>query len=709
MSIPFPRTPRASAVLALCAALGGLNPVQAQSTTTAMPGAATAAASELDPVVITGSKGADSFGEKSGIPLSRMPQSVQLIQSDDIASSGAQSVGELLRGIPSANPGNSRVARYQSFSLKIRGFLADQMRNGMRQRYYEDIDASALANVERIEVLKGPSSVLYGQSAIGGILSVITKRPEARFAADGWLTVGSHEQRLAGVDLTGPLTEDGRLSARFTAEIERSGTFVDFQDIDRDNAALALRWAATPGVTVHFLGEYTERRTLGNPGLPVIGTLQSNGVADIPLGRYLGEPSLQGLSARAPLVQLWADLDLGSGWTLTPRYQYQPFRSAFSQVRVRAMEADGVTLNRNGRYGREDDVYQIAQLDLGGTLRTGAFTQKLLAGLEASREKSTFLQDTLTNVGTIDVLQPVYTYPAIAPTRSFAFDFLGRAHGTALYAQDLLALSNDWDLVAGVRHSRFDYHQSNRDASGTTADDSSVSATTWQLATNLRLTPAWTLFGGVNTGFDVESTLGARAADGSPLKPERSDQVEAGVRFAQDGLRASAALFQVRRKDALTTDPTNPDFSVQTGEQRVRGLELEGEAELARGWSLRGGYARLLGQVTRSNDGDEGATLGDTPRHTLTLGSRWAIPETNVVLRGGISAVSSRLLVNGSPVVLPRYALLDLGLGYRMGKVSLDLSINNATDKRYFTATGNSFGVYPGDPRQVSLRLGVAL
>ena len=706
MSIPSSRTPCASAAVALCAALGALPLAQAQSTAT--PAAATAA-SELDPVVITGSKGAESFGEKSGIPLSRMPQSVQLIQSEEITRSGAQSVGELLRGIPSANAGNSRVARYQSFSLKIRGFLADQMRNGMRQRYYEDIDASALANVERIEVLKGPSSVLYGQSAIGGILSVITKRPEARFGAEGWLTVGSHEQRLAGVDLTGPLTEDGRLSARFTAEIERSGTFVDFQDIDRDNAALALRWAATPGVTVHFLGEYTERRTLGNPGLPVIGTVQPNGVADIPLGRFLGEPSLQGLSARAPLVQLWADVDLGAGWTLTPRYQYQPFRSAFSQVRVRAMEADGRTLNRNGRYGREDDVYQIAQLDLGGTLRTGGFTHKLLAGLEASREKSTFLQDTITNVGPIDVLQPVYTYPAITPARSFAFDFAGRARGTALYVQDLLALTNDWDIVAGLRHSRLAYHQSNRDGSGTVADDSTVSATTWQLASNLRLDAAWTLFGGVNTGFDVESTLGARAADGSPLKPERSDQVEAGLRYAHDGLRGSAALFQVRRKDAMTTDPANPDFSVQTGEQRVRGLELEGEAELARGWSVSGGYARLLGKVTRSNDGDEGTTLGDTPRHTLTLGSRWALPDTNWVLRGGVSAVSSRLLVNGSPVVLPRYALLDLGLGYRVGTVSVDLSIHNATDKRYFTATGNSFGVYPGDPRQVSLRVGIAL
>src|SRR5690606_8951350 len=118
------------------------------------------------------------FGAKSGIPIERVPQSVQIVTADDIIEQGARSIGDLLRGVPSANAGYSRVGAYQSFSLKVRGFLADQMRNGIRQRYYEDVDASALSNIERVEVLKGPSGVLYGQSAVGGIISIITKRPQ---------------------------------------------------------------------------------------------------------------------------------------------------------------------------------------------------------------------------------------------------------------------------------------------------------------------------------------------------------------------------------------------------------------------------------------------------------------------------------------------------------------------------------------------------
>lgn len=142
-------------------------------------------------IIVTGDKIDADFGEKSGIPLERVPQSVQIITDEDIVERGATSVGDLLRAAPSANIGNSRVSRYQSFSLTVRGFLVDQMRNGIRQRYYEDIDASALSNIERIELLKGPSAVLYGQSAVGGIVSIITRQPTDRFAASAALTVGS--------------------------------------------------------------------------------------------------------------------------------------------------------------------------------------------------------------------------------------------------------------------------------------------------------------------------------------------------------------------------------------------------------------------------------------------------------------------------------------------------------------------------------------
>ncbi len=653
----------------------------------------------LDTVVVTGTKSDSPFGEKTGIPLSRMPQSVQVIEAAQLRDLDAQSIGDALRDVPSANPGNSRVARYQSFSLKVRGFLADQMRNGIRQRYYEDIDASAISNIDRIEVLKGPSSVLFGQSAIGGILSIVTKRPTDAFAGSVALTVGEDDRKVGEFDIGGPLNATGTLGARLTGEVERSDTFVDYQDMRRQNAGFTLTWEPSDRARMTLVTEYVDRETLGNPGLPVIGTVMGNGVRRLDRSLYLGEPTAGGLTADAPLVQWWTDFRLNDTWTLTPRYQYQEFNSAFTQIRVRAMGADGVTLSRNGRFGEEDDAYQIAQLDLNGEFATGAVEHHLLAGIEFDRERSTFHQENLTNVAPINVLAPVYFYRDNAPQAVFAFDLVGDIDGTALYLQDRLSFTPDFDLLLGARHSKFDNHAVFNDD----VDDLSTSATTAQVGGNWRFATDWSLFGGYNSGIDVESSLGTRAADGSPLKPERSEQLEAGVRYAGDTARASLAAFEVKRKDALTTDPVNPDFSVQTGEQRVRGIELEGQWQPTDTLTFNGGLAWMKGEVTKSNDGDEGDELGDTPRHTFTARVTHEFTP-NWQWRAGFYAVDSRLLTQGNAIRVPGYALVNLAVGYRAKDWSVDVYLDNAFDRTYYTATGTTFSVYPGDPRQIGVR-----
>ncbi|NWG55057.1 MAG: TonB-dependent receptor [Hydrogenophilaceae bacterium] len=682
--------------------------------------ASSAAAQERadEAIIVIGQKtSGGEFGDRSGIPLAQVPQGVQVVTADDLVAQNARSVGDALRSAPSASIGAPRTSSYQSFTLEIRGFLADQMRNGVRQRYYEDVDASALSNIERIEVLKGPSSVLFGQSALGGIVSIVTRRPERAFSARVWGGVGSYDQALAGFDVTGPLSEAAGLYFRANGEIERSGTFVDFQDLDRENASLSLTWSASDSVTAYLVAEWVERRTLRNPGLPLAGTVIDNGLGTIPSERFLGDPAHADLEAYAPLVQAWADIELGGSWTLTPRVSYSGFDSNFTQLRVRQVAADGFTVARNGRFGQEDDNYTIVQIDLNGEIEALGATHNLLLGVEYDRERATFYQENIAAVPSINAYAPVYGAVADRPY-TFAFLLEDDLDGLAFYAQDLIEIGDRWSVVAGVRVSEFDDRLAFSldpviDAGDVT--ETAFDHANFQLGSTYRFNERWSAFGGYATGFDIESTTGGVDANGDPFDPEESEQFEAGLRYSSQRLRGSASVFQIRRLNVLTADPSNPDFSIQNGEVTVQGLEIEGVWQVNDALSVQAGYAYLDGEITKSNNGNEGQRLADTPAHQANVFLRYAVPNTPLELRLGANHVGERQFSNAavdvyngtlaSDVTLPDYVTVDLGAGLVFGEVRFDLAFINVFDETYYTREFNDFSVLPGEPEQASLRI----
>lgn len=667
---------------------------------------------QKETIVVTGTK--SEFGEKSGIALEKLPQSVQVISSEDIIARGATSVGDLLRAVPSANVGNSRVSRYQSFSLNVRGFLVDQMRNGIRQRYYEDVDASALSNVDKVEVLKGPSAVLYGQSAVGGIVSIITKKPTDSFAASGAITLGTFNQKVATLDVGGPVSET--LGIRITGEIERSETFVNFQDIDRENLAVTFNWRPSDHVSAYLVAEYVERRTLSNPGLPVVGTVTSNGVARISRKTFLAEPEFASLKANSPLLQAWVDVDLGNGWAITPRLQYSELNTPFTQIRVLGVDATDPTLvRRNGRIGSENDSYTIGQIDLTGTIRTGSLTHKLLVGYEYDRERSIFIQSNFVSVPLINGLNPTYLSIAQKPALAFAFNFAGNTDGHALYLQDQVEIGKRLGLVLGIRHSwlKNEGFFSTDPTTFGVADVESPELTSVQAGATYQLDGGFSIFGGYNTGFDVENSFGgAPTVDGDRLQPETSEQFEAGLRYASDRAQVTLSTFQIKRRDVAGDDPDNPGFSKNIGSFRVRGLELEGKVDVLDGLSLSAGYAYLAGKITASATPTEvGGRIADLARHSGNVRVTYAIPGTPFDVRAGLAYQGKRAIASASPILLDDIVLADMGVGAKFGQFRVDLVANNVFDVTYYTVAGahqgNRNSVYPGDPRTVSLRVGV--
>ena len=702
-STPFSR----SRLAFLIAALLPVTSLQAaELLTTDLADADSALEAQVERLTVYGEKQTDTFGSKSGILLKELPQSVQLLDVDSLRAQGLVSVGDLLRDVPGANPGYSRVGPYQSFSLKIRGFMADQMRNGMRQRYFEDVDASALNSIERLEVLKGPSGVLYGQSAVGGVINLVSKMPGADQSGGASLRLGSFSQKALNFDHSLQLSETGaqNVALRLTGELERSDTFVDRQPMDRNNFGLALVHTLGERVTGHLVAEYVSRETTRYPGLPVSLVLPDQDADVLDSSLQLGEPGFTNLRSFAPLWQYWADIRLNDDWTLTPRLQYQQFNTVFGQVNLRAPVAGSPQLiNRNGRQGREDDDYSIAQLDLNGKLNTGGFEHQLLLGYEGSWERGRFTQSNIRagSLAPINVQQPVYQYDRVAPVLDFAFDNAYNLDADAWYLQDQLRLTEQLQLIGAVRYTDSKAGNGNWQA---VTDYVPVSATIWQLGLTYQLNEQFTLFAGHNTGFDLESSAAARSRSGAALKPEESAQQEIGLRLAAGDFHGSVALFRLERLNALTADLVDPDFSVNSGEQRVHGVELEGKWQVNAAVAVQAGYAWMDGEVTVSNDGDLGAALGDLARHQLSLSTSLQLdPQWSAYLRGNYS--SSRPLLTGSAWTLDSYNLIGAGLRYQASQWSAQLALNNLLDQGYYTASGNGFVVYPGEPRQASLQL----
>lgn len=677
-----------------------------------------AGASTPETVVVTGTKGDGGFGIKSGIPLEQMPQSVQVMGESEFIERNVQSVGDILKSVPSATVGASRISTYQPFSVKVRGFLAEQIYNGVHHRYYWNIDPSALSNIERVEVLKGPSAVLYGHTFGAGMISIITKQPQHDFKASVSALVGTDDQKAASFDITGPVSKDARLDYRLTGEIERSGTYVDYTNLDRTNLNFSLAWEPSNSVKTYFVSQWQERETKRGTGLPVVGTVVSNGIAQIPVGRYLGDPN-HNFTASGPLAQAWADIRLNDAWTLTPRFAYSAFKGLYHELLLRDVQADGVTVNRTGRYDDERHHYSTSQLELKGEVAGLGMKHHLLFGTEYATERVKFFEQAIPGVPAINALNPVYG-PALTGPYPVTSVHNRKIDSWALYVQDRIDLTDRWNVILGVRSSRYDYHrETSADfSSPVTVFDSDSSYANYQIGSTYKLGGGWSLYGGYATGFDIQSTLASRSFTGETFDPDQQREVEAGVRLSQGRFSGSASVFQINRSNVLTSDPAHPGFSIQTGAVRSRGLELEGTWQVAKDLSLQGGYAYSKGEVTSSNAGNQGFALADLPKHRANLFVRYDLPGQPIQLRAGVNYVGSRpfadsanvtlapgLLANN--VTLPSYTTVDLGVTYRFQRARLDLSVANAADKTYFTRDFNNFSVIPGDPRQANLRLTV--
>ena len=670
---------------------------------------------------------------RADAPVLLVPQAVSVLPPAVLAAQDARDLGDALRNVPGA----TTTARGEPVRAPVlRGFEADQTGGGVRRN---GVEVPALAdglraNVARVEVLRGPASVLYGRLEPGGVVNYITDVPRAERHVELAASGGTLGSGGLAVDAGGPVR--GVLAGRVNAEAAREGSARDAVATTSLLFAPALRWQRA-GLTLDADVEATSTEAVLDPGLAVVaGRDRPVGAAadDTALGPFHGEPDAH-VRWRSLGAFAAADVALGPRASLRATASLTRYGLVRDLVRLDSL----VQRDRQraiARSLRREDLgftYLKAGAFLNAGAQTGAVRHALTVGVEgiqawAQAEGTAPLADdgaggfSFADVDPVALDDPRPTgLPADrdlvryldARVRGldlgvFAQDRatvpLGRARLHAVVSgrlsyvgaeADIVALADTPDAPAGVSTRRFD-----------------VVAFTPAAGLVAELRPGLALYLSGGTSFNPSVERVDRT--GEPFRPTRGVQAEGGAKAeVWDGrLAGSAAAFWIRKDDALTQGPDG--FFVQTGRQRSRGLELEARGEPVAGLSMLANYAFLDAVVVADAVLVPGTRLPYAPRHS---GGVWAEGTRGPwTLRAGVWARGPRRASTTSTQELPADAVVDLGAAVRLaGGLALRIDVRNALDARGYAAATERGGLdrdrlwaaWPTPAREV--RLGVVV
>lgn len=648
-------------------------------------------------------------GTKTDTPLIETPQSVSVVTSDQMTALKPNDLQTALAYSSGLASGVSAMSPLVSDSFFIRGFQADAQygsfyRDGMKWMANIYNGKQEPYGLERIEVLKGPSSVLYGAAAPGGMVNTVTKRPQLVAAREVNVETGSFGRRQVSADLTGPLDEKGEWSYRLTALARKSDTHIDFGQDDRIYIAPALTWKPSTTTSLTLLANYQRSKGADAGTLPVAGTLRPNPNGRIPVSRYLGEPGNNNFDTETKSFSYLFEHAFSDQVTL--RHALRKYDSNLDyHYFLMSGFVDGAAqrlLGRQSRWFSDNTDILTTDTHVQFKLGSGDVQHTVLAGLDYSRSRHATdrQRGPLTP---IDVFNPTYGAAfTTAPWRQFRIN----ENKTGFYVQDQMKIAQRWVVLLGGRHdqTRTESLSLHSPTDNTNEKDRAFTgrAGIVYLADN-GLAP----YASFSQSFEPAS---GRDRFNTRLKPTEGEQIEAGVRYQPDGSATllSASVYQLTRSNVSTPDPVDPTFATQTGEVRSRGVELEARARVARRVEVIAAYSYTDARITRSNIPAElGTRFYASPYHVASLWADYGLGGLGLpgwIVGGGIRYVSQRPGSGpGNVLGTPGYSLVDLRLGYQQGPWRYALNVANLTDKRYIPSnclTGVT-GCDYGTPRSV--------
>ena len=665
---------------------------------------------------------------RTDAPIMQTPVSEQVISQQVLKDQQTIYLDDALQNVSGVTPANDSYGTGDSFS--IRGFDMQNLtfEDGFRSSKYNIGFQRSMANVQDIEVVKGPASVLYGQSEPGGLVNVVTKKPMDRFYFATEEQIGSYNFYRTTVDMSAPITKDKTLLYRFNLDQENAGSFRDFITANRTCLFPTIEWKpnADNHATVE-LGYLTGTQVQDN-GIPFLTNGQT---APVSIRNNYAEPNANSSNIQDFWVKANATHNFSDDLILHAGYRTESISDPIpnQQYYMGQVGSDGNLQRSYSGNTINQNWTQEVLADLTARFKTWIVKHEALAGFD-------FFQQTYhynynypsweNPTPSINIYNPVYgqPFPAFDPALSGNTFTSQTSYGA--FFQDQMDLPCHFHALAGFRYDRVTTSNGFYGTNNATVDDAPPLTPRfgllWQPVKPLSLYASYT----ANYGA---TALGGQTPNGQPLPPQTAQQWEYGIKgeFLGGKLTTTASIYQLTKENIPTVDPANPMYVTAIGQARSRGLELEAAGEILPGWRIIGGYSYIDCTITQDNGTRFGPSMQGLrfPGIPYNSGSLWSTYEVQsgplkklkfgagVVARSAEQAYATQYLYDADGNALPSsyltekipaFAIVNAMAAYpfQIGRVKLtvQVNINNLFDTTYYS-TVNTDMAMPGAPINV--------
>jgi iron complex outermembrane receptor protein len=630
-------------------------------------------------------------GTKTDTPIIETPQSISVISAEQIAVLQPGNLSDAL--LYTAGVNKAAYVDRVADQFVVRGFgKVSPYQDGMRYQvgiYDGQIEPYGL---ERLEVLKGAASTLYGTLPPGGMINVVTKQPTVDPLHEIKLEAGNFDRKQIAADFGGALTQDGDWSYRLTALHRDSGTSMDYGKDNRTFVAGAVRWQPTAVTSLTLRAEYQHDDTVYTPGLPLYGTLLTSPYGQLPKSLFIGEPGFDLFKVNRKVVGYTFEHAFNDALTL--RHSLRYYQGNIHRRETMARNYYGATPNqtvftRKGHERFQTSTGTTLDTSLQYKAQTGPIKHTAIVGVDYSHTswRDEYYGYTMAD---LDLFNPVYG-GAIGPQQLQSDDWTEqKISQLGVYVQDQMKIGDHWVVTAGGRQ---DYVTVDRRSPYTGAieiDHEKSQKFSGRLGAVYLADNGIAPFAGFSQSF--EPVAGADRL-GNRFKPTVGEQFEVGVRYQPKGSDTliSAAVFQLTQNNVTVTDPLDTSFNTQLGRVRSRGFEVEARTRIGRNTNLIAAYSYTDARTIESSPltpAENGKRSSFTPYNQMALWMDYdfgAFGLAGLRLGAGVR-YTGETREEGSDRMIPSHTQFDAMASYTTGPWKFAVNVKNLTDKRYYTA-----------------------